>query len=329
MNCFQIMCALVSISLPLFGSIDESVLPLIDVIYIQDFGKKVNEKQRESMHHATENQDRKLRVMTYNMLYNVKDAEDKLSPKHRWNFRKPRLQEYLAFAKADIIGSQELQEDQVQEVISFLGSSYSCYGKKTRGNEGRNDVNAIFFKNDRIELVEAKTIPYNDDRYENGFTCCYFRDKLQDQEFVVVNTKLTWGDVERRLIEATQLNQFSNQLPSELPVIIMGDFNTFPFIHHERNIFFDGDYIERILVGTNLKDAKIKSIFGHFGPICSITNSKETLEPFVGPQLSGFILDHILVNERVEVFTHGIDTARIDGEFPSDHFPVVADLFFR
>ena len=329
MSHFLILFALATISLPLFCSIDESALLLMDAIYTQDFGKKVNERQRASMRYATQNQDKKLRVMTYNMLYNVKEAEDKLPLKHRWDYRRPRLLEYLSFANADIIGSQELQEDQVEEIMNFLGSSYGYYGKKTRENEGRSDINAIFFKKNRVELIESKTIPYNDDHYENAFVYCYFRDKLQDKKFVVINTKLTWGDVERRLAEATQLNQFSNLLSSEEPIIILGDFNTFPFTQHERNMFFDGDHIEQVLAGKNLKDARIKSAFGHFGPICSITNSKETLEPFTGPQLSGFILDHIFINDHIEVFTHGIDTAKVEGEFPSDHFPVIADLHLR
>ena len=43
----------------------------------------------------------------------------------------------------------------------------------------------------------------------------------------------------------------------------------------------------------------------------------------------GFVLDLILVNDQVEVFTHGIDTAKVNGEFPSDHFPVIADIAFK
>ena len=49
----------------------------------------------------------------------------------------------------------------------------------------------------------------------------------------------------------------------------------------------------------------------------------------MGPKLTGFILDHIFVSERIDVFTHGIDTAKVNGEFPSDHFPVIADVHFR
>lgn len=313
----------------LFSHVEESVLTAMDGVYRQDFGKKVNAAQRDLMDYAVQNQEHKLRVMTYNMLYNVQDAEEKLPFKHRWESRKPRLLEYLSFAQADIIGSQELQEDQVEELLAVLGSSYGCYGEKTRQNEGRSDINALFFNKDRIELIEAQTIPYADTHGQNAFTYCCFRDKVQNKKFITINTKLTWGDVERRLAEAHQLSSFVSQFGPEESIILLGDFNTFPFTQHAHNLFFDGGYVEQILAGKKLQEAKLKSIFGHFGPLCSITNAPDTLEPFIGPRLSGFILDHIFVSGGVAVFTHGIDTARVEGEFPSDHFPVIADLYFK
>jgi len=89
--------------------------------------------------------------------------------------------------------------------------------------------------------------------------------------------------------------------------VVLGDFNTFPFIQHDRNIFFDGEQVEQALKGSNLDDARNLSTFGYFGPLSSITNSRTTLQPFVGPELTEFILDHIQVNEHIEVFTHAID----------------------
>lgn len=317
------------VSVQSYALVEESIIPSMDTVYKHDFGTKINKKQKELMQYAVQKQQEKIRLMTYNMLYNAQDAEDKLLPKHRWNVRKPRLLEYLSYAKADIIGSQELQEDQVKEIMKVLGNTYGCYGEKTRQNEGRNDTNAIFFNKSRIELIESKTIPYQDDQCENSFTYCCFKDKLTDAKFIVLNTKLSWGSPDRRLAEAVQLNEFSSFLPTELPIVVLGDFNIYPFILHKRNIFFDGDYIERVLEGKNLIIAKVKSAFGHFGPFCSITNSKETLEPFIGPELVGFVLDHIVVNDQVNVFTYGIDTAKVNGEFPSDHFPIIADVVFN
>lgn len=324
-----IFIALLAMSFQAFARVEESILPLMESIYEQDFGKKVNHKQKGLMQQAVQKQNHRLRVMTYNMLYNAQAAEEKLHPKHRWGSRKSRLLEYLYYAQAHIIGSQELQEDQVKEVMSALGDSYGYYGEKTRVNEGRTDTNAIFYDKNRIELIDAKTIRYKDDQCENAFTYCYFKDRLTNRNFSVLNTKLSWGSPDRRLAEALQLNEFSNLLSAHEPIIVLGDFNLYPFILHKNNIFFDGDYVEKVLTGKNLTDARNLSVFGHFGPLCSITNAKETWDPFVGPELVGFVLDHILVNDQVQVFVHGIDTAKVNGEFPSDHFPVIVDVFFK
>lgn len=322
-----IFIALLAISFQGNALIENSILPSMEAIYSQDFGKKVNIKQKEAMQRAGANKPQKLRLMTYNMLYNAQDAEEKLPFKHRWENRKSRLLEYLAYAKADVIGSQELQEDQIQEVILGLGPSWGYFGEPTRKNEGRTDTNAIFYNKNRIELIVSKTIPYKDDQCENAFTYCYFKDRLTNRKFAVLNTKLSWSSPDRRLAEAIQLNEISNQCDD--PIIVLRDFNLYPFILHKHNIFFDGDYVEQVITGKNLKDAKRISAFGHFGPLCSITNSKDTLEPFAGPYLTGFILDRIFVNDQIEVYAHGIDTAKVDGEFPSDHFPIIAEVGFK
>ncbi len=191
MKHFFIVLALLGSAFQVSAAVEESILPSMDNIYHQDFGQKVNTKQKELMEHAIQKQAQKLRLMTYNMLYNAKDAEDKLPSKYQWNNRKPRLLEYLSYAKADVIGSQELQEDQIQEVMNVLGSDYGYYGEKTRQNEGRSDTNAIFFNKNRIELIESKTIPYNDEQCENAFTYCCFKDKLSNRKFIVLNTKLS------------------------------------------------------------------------------------------------------------------------------------------
>lgn len=312
---------------PLTAVIEDSILPHMDAIYSQEFGGKVNSLQKKQIERAKKEQNQKLRVMTYNMLYNQQDAEEKLPQKHRWEKRKPRLEEYLLFANCDLIGSQELQEDQVTEVMDFLGNTYSYYGEKTRENEGRSDVNAIFYNKERLKLLEAKTVPYNDPHYENGFTLCTFKDRDNDQKFAVINTKLTWGSPDRRLKEASQLSAFVEELPNDLPVIVMGDFNIYPFTAHSRNIFLDGDHVKRMITSKSLKEAKEHSAFGYFGPPCSINNCNKTLQPFVGPRLPGFILDHIFINDHIDALTYGIDTAKSDGEYPSDHFPVIADLY--
>lgn len=285
-----------------FGAIEQSILPYMNV---QD--------------------NQKIRVMTYNMLYNAKNAEAKLPIKHRWEYRKERLFEYLAYANADIIGSQELQEDQVHDVMRFLGPSYDYYGLKTRQNEGRSDINAIFFKKNRFKLLDAQTVFYIDPQGENAFTCCYLKDLLQNKTIIVLNTKLSWGvswtTMKRRAAEAGQLRDFASLLPAGMPIFLLGDFNTISL--------FDGGNIEKTITSGHLQDARKLALYGCFGPDCSVTNSNILFTPFTGPELSGVILDHIFLNDTVDVLSYGIDTARVNGEYASDHFPVIADLSLK
>lgn len=310
----------------MLAAVTQSIIPEMDQVYTQDFAGKVNSRQKEFIQFAKDHQAEKLRIMTFNMLYNLQAAEDRLPTKHRWENRKLRLLEYLGFAQADIIGSQELQQDQVQELMQVLGKDYAYYGEKTREKEGRSDINAIFFNQRRLALIEAKTILYEGKVGKNAFTYCYFKDKLINKNLVVINTKLTWASVERRLTEATELRNFVRDLNTSEAIIVTGDFNTYPFIEQGKNIFLDGYDVEHVLTEYNLKDTINKSIFGHFGPFCTITHAKKTMEPFVGAELTGFMLDHILVNDRLAILAHGVDTARVNNEFPSDHFPVIVDL---
>lgn len=313
-----------TLSIQIYATVTESILPSMDAIYCGHFARKLNKEQKELMLERA--QEQKLRIMTYNMLYNAKEAEKRLLPKHRWELRKHRLLEYLSYAQADIIGSQELQTDQVQEVMSVLGPTYCYFGEKTRQNEGRSDTNAIFYKKERLELLSAKTIPYNDDEYENAFTYCTFRDKLSDKKIVILNTKLSFSDPNRRLSEAIQLNQFASSFSDKIPMIVLGDFNIFPFFFHKKNIYFDEKHIVQAIEGKLLKDSRSNFLFGHFGPCYSINNSILSFKPFAGAQLPGFVPDRIFVNNSVNILLYSIDPTKVDGEFPSDHFPIVVDV---
>jgi endonuclease/exonuclease/phosphatase family metal-dependent hydrolase len=146
-----------------------------------------------------------------------------------------------------------------------------------------------------------------------------------NKNLIVINTKLSWGitwkAMKKRLSEVIKLNAFINLLSTCEPILLLGDFNTLYFL--------DGKSIVKALTENNLKDSENLSIFRHFGPYCSINNSNILLTPFIGPELKGVILDRIFVNEYFCVLAHAIDIAKVNGEFPSDHFPVIADILFR
>ncbi len=313
----------------LFAAITGSTLPALEAVYQKSFTGRVSPEQEQAMKEAVSEVGRAIRVMSYNMLYNAPEAEKELEPVNRWENRRGRLESYLRFANADLIGSQELQEDQLKEVARFLESDYSYYGEKTREGENRSDINAIFYRKSRFELLEGRTIPYPGKALSNGFTYCRLRDRTGGQELAMINTKLTFSSPERRLKEVYAIQQFVRELPERLALIVVGDFNAFPFLNDERSPFCDGDFLIRKLEATPLEEAKRASLFGHFGPLCSLTNCIKTFKPFIGPELTGAIFDYIFVNQRVAVLSHTIDPAKVDGHFPSDHLPVLSDIVLK
>lgn len=51
-----VIFALMGLLCQLYGKVDESCLPQMDAVYSQDFGKKINLKQKESMQNALQHQ---------------------------------------------------------------------------------------------------------------------------------------------------------------------------------------------------------------------------------------------------------------------------------
>ncbi len=320
----------------LTAHVQNSILPLMDRLFVRNLEGKINEVQKEKIKEVLPYLDERLRVVSFNMLFNVPEAERELEVENRWEKRAPRLVEYLCYAEADIIGSQELQKDQLDYVVSKLGRGYAYYGRGMKGEE-EGDIGAIFYKKDRVRLVEGKTYFFSDTPEKPGpgpfgscntFTVCRFIDLKTGKPFLVINTHLAFGNIERRRYEAELLREFVCQLDPAAPLLVTGDFNTFPFRQDLDLPFYDGDEIVAVLEDSPLKDGMTQALLGHFGLIDSSNFCQVQKRPFCSRGTPGVILDHIFVNKHVKVVSHGIDPAKVDGYFTSDHFPVIADVVF-
>lgn len=291
----------------LFGVVEESVLPKMDQLVITDLQGKMHPYQAEQM--LAVKPDEKLRVVSFNMLLNW--SESHLEMEDRWEQRKARVIKYVRECNADIIGTQELQPDQLDELMAEVGDTYAYYGARKRNN----DIEAILYRADRFQLQQGRS---------GAYTCVQFKDLVTEQEFVAINTHLAFGNIEKRHAQAEHLRAFVSK--TALPVILTGDFNTFPMRQELDLPFYDGDRVVQIIEQGGVVDARTQAIFGHFGPISSTNFCNETKKPFMCLGTPGVILDHIFVSADVRVLAHAIDPAKIDGRYPSDHFPVIVDL---
>lgn len=317
--------------LSLFGAVEKSIVPSMDQLITKDLQGKINKAQQEAI--ASLDLDKRLRVISFNMLFNLYDAD--LEIVNRWENRKSRVAEYIHYAHPDVIGSQELQSSQLDDLLSVIGKEYAFYGVGIDDGKRAGDIPAIFYRKDRVELIKAETFYFSETPQlisqnpfggKNSFALCHFRDKKRGREFLVINTHLAFGNIERRFYEACKLRYFLLEYKLKIPVVITGDFNTFAFRQALELPFYDGDIIVRIIEEGGVTDSARCPVFGHFGPISSTNFCAKSKKPFCSEGEPGIILDHIFVSEGISVLAHGIDAAKVDGHFPSDHFPVIVDL---
>lgn len=322
--------------LSLFGAVEKSIIPYMDQLMTKELSGKINADQIAQIETITPCLDQRLRIMSFNMLFNLYDAD--LEPIDRWENRKGRVIEYVLWAHPDIIGSQELQADQLDDLLSVIGQEYDYYGIGANDGVKEGDIPAIFYRKDRLQLIRGQTFYFSETPDimsknpfggKNTFTFCHFRDKKTEREFLAINTHLAFGNINRRAYEACKLRDFLLENNFQLPLLITGDFNTFSFRQELTLPFYDGDHIVQTIENGKVTDSSKLALFGHFGPISSTNFSTEKKKPFCSEGEPGIILDHVFVNDGIQVLSHGIDSAKVDGHYPSDHFPLIVDVMIQ
>lgn len=299
-----------------WSAIENSTVARMDLLSEQSLQGRLTEARIREIHCALQCPSRLLRVVSFNMLFNHFWSEQKLDPHNRWDQRLPRIIEYLTSIQPDLIGSQELQPDQIDGLMEQIGDQYGV----VRGDS------SIFFRRERLSLIGACEMQLAD-RLRKPVLIAQFCDRFTGSRFLLLNTHLSFGDVEARQEQARALSSLVWQLPVGMPIIVTGDFNSFSALRDkEAPTFLDGDEEMAILTSGRLRDARFTSLAGHFGPISSTNYSDAERRIFGGTGTPGIILDHILVSNQIVVVRHAIDSATVDGGWLSDHFPVIADL---
>ena len=118
----------------------------------------------------------------------------------------------------------------------------------------------------------------------------------------VYNTHLDCFLPQARDFGLKKLGQFieKNRKEEKLPIIIMGDFNATP-------------------------NSKIIKKFAAVQEVKKELYSKSTMSSFKGKE-KGLHIDYIFVSEDLEIIDVDIVKDNINGKYPSDHYPLIADI---
>lgn len=257
-----------------------------------------------------------LKVMTYNLRYASTNKPN------AWPDRRPIMKECLAKSDPDIFGTQEGVYYQLKELNSDL-PQYTWIGTGRDGGS-RGEFMAIFYKHDRFEPLEydhfwlsdtpeviASTTWGNSNR--RMVTWVRFKDKKTDAEFYLVNTHFDHQIQLAREKAAELLVSRVKKLKTDLPLIVMGDFNAKGGANKAYDILTADNWLTDTWNTAKEKRGEIVATFNNFKAAIPGDNR----------------IDWILTRNIPAPAWIEIVTFQKDGQYPSDHFPVVTEITLK
>jgi endonuclease/exonuclease/phosphatase family metal-dependent hydrolase len=251
------------------------------------------------------------------MTFNVRHATDPTP--NSWEERLPLIRELLQRENPDLIGTQECYYHQIKDMLSVL-PDYDYIGLGREGGS-RGEYSAIFYRRDRFDVLEYDHYWLSDTPGLIGSTTWNheaprmvtwgrFRELDSGLQFYVCNTHMDHLSEEARIKGAALLAERTEEFDSALPVLITGDFNVGP----------DSESY-RILHQGGFADTWNSAAKRGGEDLGSFNNFKDPLGN--GPT---WRIDWIMTRGGVQADSIRIVDDHREGRFPSDHFPVMAEM---
>lgn len=254
-------------------------------------------------------------VATYNVRLDV--ASD---VGNRWNDRYPHLVQLIKFHGFNIFGTQEGFKHQLEDIKNALADfDYIGVGRDDGGDGGEHS--AIFYDTRMFEVVKHGDfwLSENTASPNKGWDaalpriCSWglFKDKRTGFTFFLFNAHFDHVGVEARKQSAGLIIRKANELGSGTPMIITGDFNVDQ--HNESYQVLNNS--------GEVKDAYELAAL-KYAP-------NGTFNGFDITKVSDSRIDHIFVSSPFRVSRYGILTDSYRGKLPSDHFPVLVEVWYQ
>ena len=247
-----------------------------------------------------------MKTMSYNILCFGKEG-------HEREKREPLVLEIINKNNPDTLGVQEATPEWMDYLKSNLTDyDYVGVGRDDGDNEG--EYSAVFYKKDKYVTLDKGNFWLSENPEKPGLgwdavcvrICSWvlLEDKETGKKFIHLNTHLDHIGVEARR-EGMKLI-FDKAESFSVPTIVTGDFN-----FDQGSEFYEG------LVSGKLRDSKFAA---------EISDDGVTYNAF--GEFEGGIIDFIMVSPEINVKKYKVVNELIDGIYPSDHFPVTAEIEF-
>jgi len=267
-----------------------------------------------------------MRVMSFNIRYgSAKDG------KNSWKYRRDQVIGILKDHKADIIGLQEALRFQLDEIEAGL-SGYAKIGLGRDDGDTSGEYSPIFYKKSRFTVGKSGTLWFSDtplipgskhwgNRHPRIFTFAALTDKTSGSTFLIYNVHLDHANSDSRWKSVSFLyDHIKENKTFKNSLIIMGDFNSgensavIRYMLGKENFFRskNPDHKNRLPMKDSFRSVHPNGMGG-------------TFHMFWGKSF-GPKLDYIFVSPDTPVKAANIIRSNINGRYPSDHFPITADI---
>lgn len=255
-------------------------------------------------------------VMTFNLKNGASRGEN------AWEVRRPIVKNLIQEEKPDLIGTQEGFFFQIKDMDEDL-PEYEWIGLGRAGGS-KDEFMAVFYKRNRFEVmafdhfwlsdtpevIGSRTWGHNNRRM---VTWVRFRERESGREFYHWNTHFDHRVAEARRKSAALIMERLQLLEPKAPVIVTGDFNASQ----------DSD-VHAAMVSTEYPQVTVRDAWelaeNHIG------DQVGTFNGWRGPNDSDRRIDWILVSPEFTCDSAEVVTYAEDGQYPSDHFPVVGNF---
>jgi len=254
-------------------------------------------------------------VATFNLRYASTEKPNS------WPERRPVMRDCLRQLAPDLMGTQEGLLQQLRDIGTDL-PDYAWIGTGRDGGD-KGEFMAIFYRRARFEALSTNHFWLSDtpevvasstwgNNCKRMVTWVRFRERSSGREFFFWNTHFDHEAERARQKSAHLIRERIDDLKTDLPVILTGDFNC----TGGRSVAYT----------TLVKEGGFTDTWT--AAKTHVNESWNSFHGFETPQQKGVRIDWILTRSPATVPKSEIVTFSKNGQYPSDHFPVVAWLSF-
>ncbi|MCG2793319.1 MAG: endonuclease/exonuclease/phosphatase family protein [Weeksellaceae bacterium] len=256
-----------------------------------------------------------LKVMTYNIRLSLESDKE-----NSWTNRKEDVLAMMHYYHPDYFGVQEAVPQQMVDLKTGL-KDYDSVGVGRDDGKNQGEYSAIFYDKNKLEVLKSGTfwLSQTPDKPSKGWDAAYnrictyalFKLKKGGKKFYAFNVHFDHvGNVARVNSSKLILEKIKELNPENIPLTLTGDFN----------LTDDSEPIK--IISQSLDDSYYHSKKPHYGP-------KGTFQAFDVNVPAKDRIDYIFVKGFEVESNRTINDRRENLLYPSDHFPILAEINFK